>query len=266
MNVKFITACAGFFGLGAVTAWAITADHADRKNRELKQEVEDLYISNREKSKLNASLSLDIEEFTADMEAARILIDELEKSKFDVSVKLDVVENEDEAVELDEPLDLYSEEGAEVAKTNLQRIVQQYVSNEDDRDEFVERAVGSIEASKHEQPYVISQALYAYDEETFNDKVTLTYFERHRLLLEDDDVVSANEIDSLVGWRNLNQFGGESGDPDTVFVRNNRLGIDYEVVRETEEEPPLHVKFGMEKDVFDTRRAAGLIKFREEDV
>jgi hypothetical protein len=36
----------------------------------------------------------------------------------------------------------------------------------------------------------------------------------------------------------FNSFGHLSGDPEVVYVRNNRLGVDYEIVRTGEPYEP----------------------------
>lgn len=78
-------------------------------------------------------------------------------------------------------------------------------------------------------PYVISIAEFSTDEEDF-DKVTVRYFE------EDDTVVSELGSDPLpiesIGKDNLLRFGVGSDDEEIVYVRNETLKIDFEVVRD----------------------------------
>jgi hypothetical protein len=83
--------------------------------------------------------------------------------------------------------------------------------------------------------------------------------------LLDDDNDPVDDIAGMIGWRSLSNFGGESGDPDVVFVRNDRLLSDFEVVRDDESELPLHVKYGMSEEEFKTNKAAGTLKLRRED-
>ncbi len=74
---------------------------------------------------------------------------------------------------------------------------------------------------------IISMEEYAADDEL--DHVTLNYFDDDVLTDELDAVIS--DPDLLVGVDALVSFGVQSGDNDIVYVRNNKLGIMYEVVR-----------------------------------
>ena len=60
------------------------------------------------------------------------------------------------------------------------------------------------------------------------DKVTFMYRPNGDLIDDDGDVI-VNPC-MLIGDA-LSRFGEASGDPEVVYVRNNRLNIDYEVVR-----------------------------------
>lgn len=73
-------------------------------------------------------------------------------------------------------------------------------------------------------PYVISPDEFAEDDEF--DKIDLTLYADGVLTDEDDEVIDdANEI---VGKDNLKSFG--VFEEDCVFVRNERLKADYEVL------------------------------------
>ena len=78
-------------------------------------------------------------------------------------------------------------------------------------------------------PYVIHQDEFmANDDE--HTQVTLTYFSGDDVLSDERDTVIA-EPEVIVGLDNLQKFGHGSGDPNTVYIRNPRLEVDYEVVR-----------------------------------
>lgn len=92
----------------------------------------------------------------------------------------------------------------------------------------------------NKQPYVISLEEYekddtVYDEdgEAFHtkifDKINLTYYEGDDTLILDQNGDVLN-IEETVGNDALNRFG--EYEKDTVYVRNENLGADYEVVRE----------------------------------
>lgn len=80
-------------------------------------------------------------------------------------------------------------------------------------------------------PYIVS--LDEYMENTpRHEQDVLTYF-------EDDDVVVDNrdqpvdDVQATVGEENLTKFGYGSGNADVVFVRNERLKMDFEVSHST---------------------------------
>lgn len=156
-------------------------------------------------------------------------------------------------------------ETLEETTSNLQAIIDQYTSTPEQRDEFV-AAVLEPPSQKDAAPYVITKENFSWgeDEGMEYDKKTLTYYPAQRLLLDEDEEVIDN-VPQIVGWRNLQRFGDESGDPDTVFIRNRKLRTDFEVVREVEAKPPLHVAYGMDRETFRINKAAGLIRVRPED-
>jgi hypothetical protein len=171
----------------------------------------------------------------------------------------------DVTAETEEKDEQMPDEPEEVTRSNLQGLIDQYTANPDDVDTFAD--VGTRMENDNRPPYVISQKTYAgFDDEHGEDyeKITLTYFPRSRVLLDEDDEV-IDDIANVVGWRNLSRFGDESGDDDTVFVRCPRLMTDYEVVKDEESPLPLHVKYGMPREEFEVSKAAGTLRLRDED-
>lgn len=80
------------------------------------------------------------------------------------------------------------------------------------------------------RPYVIHrderQEHEAYDE------VTVTYYEEDDVLChESDEVIDEADRERLIGEASLEQFGHGSGDSSIVYVRNDVLKCDFEVVR-----------------------------------
>ena len=61
------------------------------------------------------------------------------------------------------------------------------------------------------------------------EQFTLTYFEGDDVLCKDDDSVIEDQ-DEVVGLGNLSKFGHGSGDPNIVYIRNEKLKVDLEVV------------------------------------
>lgn len=81
----------------------------------------------------------------------------------------------------------------------------------------------------HQKPYVIH--IDEKNETEEYDTVTYTYYEEDDILCnEADEVIDKDERDQLIGEANLNRFGHGSGDPSTVYIRNDKLEMQMEVV------------------------------------
>lgn len=77
-------------------------------------------------------------------------------------------------------------------------------------------------------PYVITKDEFDENEPEYEQQ-SLTYYEGDDVLCDAGD--KAIDIsDKVVGDSNLLRFGHGSGDPEIVYVRNNRLEVDFEVV------------------------------------
>lgn len=63
------------------------------------------------------------------------------------------------------------------------------------------------------------------------EKVVLSYFEDDEVLMTATDEVLDNGI-MIVGEENLQEFGINEEEEDTIYVRNDLMGCDYEVVLE----------------------------------
>lgn len=75
-----------------------------------------------------------------------------------------------------------------------------------------------------EKPYVISPEEFGEFEEY--EKISLTYYADKVLADENDEEV--DDVDDIVGEESLNHFG--EYEDDSVFVRNDRLKCDYEIL------------------------------------
>lgn len=75
-----------------------------------------------------------------------------------------------------------------------------------------------------EKPYVISPEEFGEFEEY--EKFSLTYYADEVLADENDEEV--DDVDEIVGDESLNHFG--EYEDDSVFVRNDRLKCDYEIL------------------------------------
>lgn len=75
-----------------------------------------------------------------------------------------------------------------------------------------------------EKPYVISPEEFGEFEEY--EKISLTYYANKVLADENDEEV--DDVEEIVGKESLNHFG--EYEDDSVFVRNDRLKCDYEIL------------------------------------
>lgn len=84
---------------------------------------------------------------------------------------------------------------------------------------------------KHmEKPYVISPSEFGDSDYAI---LSLTYFLDGTVLNERDKIVT--NVDELIGEDFANHFGDYPDDPDTVYVRNDKLEIDFEILKDYRE-------------------------------
>jgi hypothetical protein len=109
--------------------------------------------------------------------------------------------------------------------------------SEETRNLFQEAAV-THEWDWHEErkkrspdiPYVIHYD-ERYETEEYSD-VTLTLYDGDGVICnERDEIVDPNDVDRLLGEKNLERFGHGSNDAAIVYIRNDELQIVYEVVK-----------------------------------
>lgn len=81
---------------------------------------------------------------------------------------------------------------------------------------------------QYEEPFVISREEFDEGYPHF-DKITITYYENDGVLADEQDEVIP-DIEAVVGYDSLGRFGDMSEDDCVVYVRNGRLGADYEIV------------------------------------
>lgn len=248
MRNKLIFAVAGGFGFGVLWGWALTADHFKKKVKEKEDYIQAL----RSVREVDRPV----------VEAVELIVED--------PTLFELLENAPEGVPSGEGVtgeadDEFDEAKTELLRANLVRTISEYTTDPDNIEHFLHSANQTF-VQDNTPPFVISREKYSWDSEEgdFYDKVTVTYYPNDRVMLDEDESV-LEDVANVIGWKNLNQFGGESGNPDVVFIRNRRLMIDYEVVKEEDDPLPLHIKYGMEKDEFEINRASGLMRLREED-
>lgn len=289
MQTKLLIAGVGAASaaVGAVVSWAITADRRDARHAEelenkdlLIQKLRDrIYkltaadpvpiLTNYVGTDSQAIVVDGIKPPTADLKSIKVtssdLIEQMKVETENPPEEIDSEESEPQQDE-DENSDEWEapiEESPEQTRTNLQNLISRYTQDEGAAEQFANYAGKTFERD-YTPPFVISQAEYAWGEDG-NDysKITLAYYPGARVVLDEDDE-RIDDVPNTIGWRNLNRFGEESGDADTVFVRNRRLLSDFEVVR-TDDPLPLHIRYGMPKSEFKAARASGMLKMRPED-
>lgn len=85
---------------------------------------------------------------------------------------------------------------------------------------------GAKTGNAEDKPYVISPDEFGeFDEYT---KISLTYFADH--ILTDETLEMVEDIEDVVGFESLTHFG--EYEDDSVFVRNDRLRVDYEILKD----------------------------------
>lgn len=82
--------------------------------------------------------------------------------------------------------------------------------------------------SKDQRPYTIDPEEFGDHEEY--DTETLVYYSDGVLAKFSGEVVE--DVGGTVGSDSLNHFGENENDPDTVYVRNDILKADYEILRD----------------------------------
>ncbi len=77
------------------------------------------------------------------------------------------------------------------------------------------------------QPYVLHKDEFFADENGYS-QITLTYYAGDNILVDESDVPIYNHVD-VVGDL---LFGHGSGDPKTVYIRNDKQHAEYEVLHD----------------------------------
>ncbi len=81
---------------------------------------------------------------------------------------------------------------------------------------------------QYEEPFVISREEFDEGYPHF-DKITITYYAEDDVLADEQDEIIP-DIEAVVGHDSLSRFGDMSDDDCVVYVRNGRLGADYEII------------------------------------
>lgn len=119
-------------------------------------------------------------------------------------------------------------EELEQKRNELREMAKQYddILDENKYTKVLEKGGSNM---KDDEPYVISPLKFAEEDEDY-DVVSLTYHADGFLV--DDMGVLIDDVESIVGTEFPEHFGEYTEDPDTVYVRNERLMTDYEIQRD----------------------------------
>lgn len=283
MNGKIVGTGIIAFGLGALVGWAITADrfeHRMKANQKLlgdRLARKEAQVADLER-KLMEPPPWEKASRERVSEAAKATAERLASEPDGFMAVEDVADGAVIVSEIDSEFSPGGEDGENSdegdkealasqrrsMRRNIDTILADYAANPDDRDVLIERIGRVTEADKNEAPIIISQALYASDpdEGDLFSKITLQWYDRERILVDDEEEVIDTPYE-YIGNQALNNFGNESGNADVVFVRNRRMLTDFEVER-VYDDPPAHVRYGLGKEEFRVKKAAGYIQFDDD--
>lgn len=104
----------------------------------------------------------------------------------------------------------------------------------DNQDEINDEVEEVLVTRTPDKPYLISIDEYMQDHTSGDDefdKLTITYYEGDDVLADEQDT-SINDIEGTIGEQHLEMFGVQSGNPSIVYVRNERISTDFEIVKQ----------------------------------
>lgn len=114
---------------------------------------------------------------------------------------------------------------AEEGRVKIQNIFVNGQALETTFDYEAEAATRSTEA-----PYIITTQEFDENEPDY-DQTSFSYFEGDDVLAEADTDQVVDDADGFVGQNNLQRFGHGSGDPNILFIRNDKKEMLCEIVR-----------------------------------
>lgn len=123
------------------------------------------------------------------------------------------------------------DEEAEVAPPSEPEVVveEHHVFVKDDEVTVWDYAV-EVKQRRPDVPYIIHADEYTENEHE-HEQVTYTYYEVDDILADSHDQ-TIDDMDAVIGLGNLGRWGHGSQDPNVVFVRNEELKLDLEIIRD----------------------------------
>jgi len=132
---------------------------------------------------------------------------------------------------------LLTVEEKETQRVEYHKIAKKYDSEDDPEEELaIEAEIGGEPLVRNvferktdrENPYIVSQEDFMQNNLGY-EQGQLTYYEKDKVLTDErEDVIE--DVDATVGENNI-QFGIGSSDVNVVHIRNEKLRMDFELVR-----------------------------------
>lgn len=143
------------------------------------------------------------------------------------SVKEAYKESEDSEARYKKAVEAMKEYGAPGGSyNNAERLDLEERTDDEFLDDETVEDINPFPGEKVDEPYVITPDSYHEEFTDVVDKETLTYWAGSDTLVTDEDEELV--IEDMVGRECLGRFG--EYESDTVYVRNERLGMDFEIV------------------------------------
>lgn len=111
------------------------------------------------------------------------------------------------------------------------------------------------------EPYIITRDEWETGVENYESQAVI-YYEGDDTLCDNNDT-RIPDIERVIGSRHFNYFGYQSGDKDVVYIRNPRLGSDFEVVRNKGEYTV--VVLGLDDEDLGRNQKQRISKMRDDD-
>ena len=113
--------------------------------------------------------------------------------------------------------------------------IEESKSNESEVEEYKNIAKKYINDNEEEEeeeddmdmPYVISQEEFA---DSDYETATFWYFSDGTLTDEQYNIIE--DVEETIGYESLEHFGDYADDPDTIYVRNDYLQVDFEICKD----------------------------------
>ena len=147
-------------------------------------------------------------EIVETLEYDNVQYDDISETTTEVEVEIEV-----EETPTDEPWPF--------EKTNVFQHSSTYGQEDFDYEEEVKKRTPDA-------PYIITKDEFMNNETSFQ-QITVTYFNGDDVLADDKDQM-INDKERTVGETNLDKMGYGSDDPNVLYVRNDRMEIEFEIL------------------------------------